>query len=454
MDRKSTFTRATVFLVAGALVAGTTGCASWTSNKPAKKNSMWSSMQFWKKPYQRPQKIVAIWSPDILTMTGKPPTRGFGGRLYFYNEKSQAIPVNGELIVHGYLEKRIGKKIQLDKIEADKTFVFTAEQFTEHFSPSELGASYSIWIPWDAAGGEQLEITLIPAFKGEKGDIVQGEAAKLILPGKRQDELEAVPFQQVSYQKAQIPTNTGPLPTLSTTTIAVPAKINRGDDTTAYSVENSQPGPVMVGAGNSGLPAASHTNMIYAGTAGNRSLVLTPGVQPQGNYGVGANGYQISYPVGYPSPPSTGIAPPVNYPNVPNANPQQVNPQFQNLPSVPAQWLAPHQLNNGQSMPNQSAPIGGLQQPNFSQPGNMVVAAVPNAIGNQGNTNYGPAYPAQPGIGFSPAVQPVGYNHPQQHVFPQQLGMVQQSQLQPQMMPNAMGQGQFQVPPAHQFPSR
>ncbi len=454
MDRKSTFNRTTLLLVAGAFVVGTTGCASWTSSKPAKKNSMWSSMQFWKKPYQRPQKIVAIWSPDILTMTGKPPTRGFGGRLYFYNEKSQAIPVNGELIVHGYLEKRIGKKIQLDKIEADKTFVFTAEQFTEHFSPSELGASYSIWIPWDAAGGEQLEITLIPAFKGEKGDIVQGEAAKLILPGKRQGEMEAVPFQQVSYQKAHIPTNTGPLTPLATTTISVPAKINRADDASAFSVENIQSGPVMVGAGSSGSQAAGDATMIYGGAAGSRSLVLTPGMQAPVNYGVGANGYQINYPVSYPVAPTTGMTQPSNYPSLPNATPVQGNPQFQNLPSVPTQWMAPHQINNGQSMPNQFAPIGSFQQPNFSQPGNMVVSAVPNATGNPMNTNYGPAYPSQPGLGFSSPVQTVGYNHPQQNVHPQQTGIVQQSTLQTQIMPNAMGQGQFQVPAAHQFPSR
>ncbi len=75
-----------------------TGCAAWT-DKSKNKDSMWSSMQFWKKPYQKPDKLAAIWTHDILTMSGKPPTRGFGGRLYFYNPKSQAIPVEGELMV-------------------------------------------------------------------------------------------------------------------------------------------------------------------------------------------------------------------------------------------------------------------------------------------------------------------------------------------------------------------
>jgi len=97
------------------------GCAAWT-DKSKNKDSLWSSMQFWKKPYQKPLKVAVIWTHDILTMTGKPPTRGFGGRLYFYNDKSQAISVDGELVVHGYEEQRVGYHLQTDKKEAVKTF--------------------------------------------------------------------------------------------------------------------------------------------------------------------------------------------------------------------------------------------------------------------------------------------------------------------------------------------
>src|SRR5688500_3775891 len=35
--------------------------------------------------YQQPVRMVAIWSPAVYNQPGKPPTRGFGGRLYFYN---------------------------------------------------------------------------------------------------------------------------------------------------------------------------------------------------------------------------------------------------------------------------------------------------------------------------------------------------------------------------------
>jgi hypothetical protein len=84
------------------LTLACTGCSSLTTakSKSGKKDSSWSF--FKKKPYQSPQSINVTWTYDIYTKEGKPPTRGFGGRLYFYNEKSQAIPVEGELTVYGF----------------------------------------------------------------------------------------------------------------------------------------------------------------------------------------------------------------------------------------------------------------------------------------------------------------------------------------------------------------
>ncbi len=93
--------------------------------------------------------MVAIWTEDTLVQPGKTVTRGFGGRIYFYNEKSQAIPVEGELIVYGYDDSSAASAHSLtSNVEATKKFAFTPEQFTQHFSQSDLGASYSIWIPW------------------------------------------------------------------------------------------------------------------------------------------------------------------------------------------------------------------------------------------------------------------------------------------------------------------
>ncbi len=64
---------------------------------------------------------AVIWTEDVLMVTGKPPTRGFGGRIYFYNEKSQAIPVEGELVVYGY-EEAAAKSVDVAGSAADKRF--------------------------------------------------------------------------------------------------------------------------------------------------------------------------------------------------------------------------------------------------------------------------------------------------------------------------------------------
>lgn len=180
-----------ILLLVGLVAAlPTLGCASFTGDtKGKKKDSSWSF--FKKKEYQTPQSINATWTHDIYTAEGKPPTRGFGGRIYFYNERSQAIPVDGELTVYGFDDthrSHDGMSIE----SADKRFRFTPEQFTTHFSESQLGASYSIWIPWDPAPGYKKKIMLIPTFKTKEGRVIRGNAATLLLPGPPSEEEQLV----------------------------------------------------------------------------------------------------------------------------------------------------------------------------------------------------------------------------------------------------------------------
>jgi hypothetical protein len=187
-----------------AICFASVGCESFTSGSAAskkKKKDSQSWFSFKKKEYQIPQSMNVTWTSDILTLAGKPPTRGFGGRFYFYNEKTQAIPVDGDLVVYGF-DDTFKVKGTEDLNLADKRFRFTAEQFTTHFTEGDLGASYSVWIPWDEAYGPQKKIMLIPTFLTKEGRLIRGSAANLNLPGKEHNPNEGV-IQQTS---AVIPT--------------------------------------------------------------------------------------------------------------------------------------------------------------------------------------------------------------------------------------------------------
>lgn len=181
------------------------GCASFTETDTKKKKKDKSWYSFKKKEYQVPQAVNVTWAYDLLTVPGKPATRGFGGRFYFYNEKTQAVPVDGELMVYGFDDTH-GTSDSLDLNQATKRFKFTAEQLTSHFSESQLGASYSVWIPWDVAPGEQKKIMLIPTFIAKDGKLVRGAAATLNLPGKpRMSESESIAQAAATFTKGQRP---------------------------------------------------------------------------------------------------------------------------------------------------------------------------------------------------------------------------------------------------------
>lgn len=285
------------------LAMTTTGCSTWKNSTATGKKTKepWSMSKLWKKEYQQAQSMAVIWSPDVMTLPGSTPTRGFGGRIYFYNELSQAIPVDGDLMVHGYLKHNPRADVS-EQIAADKTFAFTSEQLTSHFSPSEIGASYSIWVPWDAADGIRTEVTLIPTFKGKDGTIVQGTSAKVNLPGKAPAGVESIPngpMQTVSYSRHSIPTNPGTAKeTMRTTTIAVPpsSTIGRPRAQSTFTLDgNSNYGNNVNFGNNANYPTGSS----YSGNAGQPTPELS-------GSGVSVGG-GASYPIPATTPVSSSV---------------------------------------------------------------------------------------------------------------------------------------------------
>lgn len=181
-------------ILLGVCVGLASGCAgtakSWTPALPwaAEKPSQISEGK-----YQTPVKMVALWSPALYNNPGQPATRGFGGRLYFYNAKNEAVPVQGQLVVYCFDDTNKTS----DHKQADKRVAFTPEQFSGHFSPTELGASYSVWVPWDAVGNPQAEISMVPIFTSATGQVVMGQQSLGLLPGPETPPQEKRVEQQV-----------------------------------------------------------------------------------------------------------------------------------------------------------------------------------------------------------------------------------------------------------------
>lgn len=127
-------------------------------------------------PIGTPQKMAVIWKDSVIHQPGAPSTRGFGGRVYFYDAENQAIKVEGEMVVYGF-------DTEAEKSEADKKFVFESKDLDGHYGKTDLGHSYSFWVPWDKSGSERMAVTLIPIFKNSDGNIVKGGQTVNVLPG-------------------------------------------------------------------------------------------------------------------------------------------------------------------------------------------------------------------------------------------------------------------------------
>ena len=130
-------------------------------------------------PETIPDRMAVIWHDATATQTGAVPTRGFGGRIYFYNFEDKPIEVEGELVIYGYDDTDSDRR----KSAPDKKFVFEDHELKRHVGESDLGTSYNIWIPWDKVGGVRKNIGLVAVFKGNNGGIVKGGHSVNVLPG-------------------------------------------------------------------------------------------------------------------------------------------------------------------------------------------------------------------------------------------------------------------------------
>lgn len=211
------------------------------------------STKLWKSEEEQelgePVKMVITWKDTIRYSPGEPPTRGFGGRIHFYDLLNKPVKTKGKLVIYGFNDAKNG----VNNETPEHKFVFDASTFDQHYSLSRLGHSYSFWLPWDAVGGYQKNVALAPFFTATNGQVIISEESRQILPGKVVEELppakSIIPSQQqygevmpVGYASAvqQSLSNNRPVNKMRTTTIHVPASMDQRMRNAVPSASNTE----------------------------------------------------------------------------------------------------------------------------------------------------------------------------------------------------------------------
>ncbi len=160
------------------LVLVTSGCSTLDLSK----GLAWPSSD--DKP-QVPDRIVDVWTDDVLHQSGQPSKRGFGGRFMFYNRESESpVKVEGALTVYLF-DDRCEDPLRGKPIHK---YIFPAEALEKHYSKSELGHSYSFWLPVDEVGGVERTLTIIARFEPKVGGKVMAKPSTHVLPGRPADQ--------------------------------------------------------------------------------------------------------------------------------------------------------------------------------------------------------------------------------------------------------------------------
>jgi hypothetical protein len=152
-----------------------TGCAKFD----LRKNIPWGEGK--NGSIEQPMRVEAAWVDTVLTKPDKAPMRGFGGRLYFFgpNNSQESVKVDGTLVVYAFNETNRDPT----NVVPDRKIVYPAKEFERLYTNTKLGHSYSIWVPWDEAGGPPAHISLIARFIPNKGSVIASEQVRLLLPG-------------------------------------------------------------------------------------------------------------------------------------------------------------------------------------------------------------------------------------------------------------------------------
>jgi len=138
--------------------------------------------------------VLAAWEPAVSN--GEDSMRGFGGRIYFYDQEMlRPVKIKGTVVVYAFDED--GRSPWDAK--PNEGYVFDSKTLNSKgiYSKSKLGHSYNLWIPLDKAGPESpaRNISLIVRYIPEKGSPVVSKQATVRLPGRREQSQSIIPVE-------------------------------------------------------------------------------------------------------------------------------------------------------------------------------------------------------------------------------------------------------------------
>ncbi|MFM7563562.1 MAG: hypothetical protein ACKO81_11065, partial [Planctomycetota bacterium] len=148
-----------------------TGCQTFDAKAPFP----------WEKEKDKPQpdKIMAVWTDAVRTESGKPAERGFGGRVFFYDDKGKPMKVEGTVHIYVFDDDRSMDHVQTP----EKKFVFPADTLELRYSKCSLGHSYNFWVPIGSVQGPNRNLSLVTKIELKSGGSVVSSVTRKILPG-------------------------------------------------------------------------------------------------------------------------------------------------------------------------------------------------------------------------------------------------------------------------------
>ena len=137
--------------------------------------------------------VAAAWEPAVspAVSDGEKPMRGFGGRVYLYDQDMlRPVKAKGTIVVYVFDEE---ERMPGDE-KPNEGIVFSEKMLNSKgiYKKSKVGHSYNLWIPIDEAGpeGQAKKISLIVRYIPDKGgSSITSTQSTTHLPGRRNGEM-------------------------------------------------------------------------------------------------------------------------------------------------------------------------------------------------------------------------------------------------------------------------